>query len=79
VKIFNIDVLPTWQAQIFSTKDSWPNIDDHLDKLQLFWDMYLGNDYPLKIDKNTDAYHKVSEFQLSSAFQTFIDVILGES
>jgi hypothetical protein len=60
VKIFHIDVLPTWHAQVFSTKDHWPNIDDHLDKLQLSWDKYLGEKYPYKIDKKTDAYQKVS-------------------
>lgn len=60
VKIFNNDILPTWQAQIFSTKDSWPNIDNHLDMLQIIWDQYIGDVYPQKIDKNTDAYHKVS-------------------
>jgi hypothetical protein len=59
VKIFNNDVLPAWMAQVFSTKDAWPNIDAHVDKLQLFWDQYLGENYPHKIDKNTDAYHKV--------------------
>ena len=48
------------QAQVFSTKDYWPNIDDHLNKLQLSWDLYLGKKYPHKIEKNTDAYHKVS-------------------
>ena len=61
VKIFNNDILPTWQAQIFSTKDSWTNIDDYLDKLQLFWDQYLGENYPHEINKNMDAYHKVSQ------------------
>ena len=59
VKTFNNDVLPAWVAQVFSTKDSWPNIDDHLDKLQLVWDQYMGENYPHMIDKNTDAYHKV--------------------
>jgi hypothetical protein len=62
VKIFNNDILPTWHAQVFSTKDSWPNIDEHLDKLQLFWDLYIGEKYPHNIDKNTDAYHKVSHY-----------------
>ena len=42
-----------------STKDYWPNIDDHLDKLQSTWDKYLDEEYPYKIDKNTDAYQKV--------------------
>lgn len=60
LKVFNNDVLPTWMAQVFSTRDSWPNIDTHLDELQRFWDQYLGDMYPLKIDKTTDTYHKVS-------------------
>jgi hypothetical protein len=60
VKIFNNDILPTWMAQVFSSKDFWPNIDVHLDKLQFLWDQYLGENYPLKIDKKTDAYHRVS-------------------
>jgi hypothetical protein len=59
VKIFNNDVLPTWIAQVFASNDSWPNIDDHLNKLQIIWDEYLGKKYPHRIDNNTDIYHKV--------------------
>ena len=59
-RIFNNDILPAWMAQVFSTKDSWPNVDAHLDVLQILWDQYLGDKYPQKINKNTDAYHKVS-------------------
>ena len=51
VKIFTNNVLPTWMAQVFSTKDHWPNIDAHIDKLQLFWDQYLGEKYSYKISK----------------------------
>ena len=58
-RTFNNDILPTWHAQIFSTKDYWPNIDDHLDKLQFSWDQYLGEKFPHEINKNTDAYYKV--------------------
>ena len=61
MKVFIDNVLPTWQAKIFSAKDSWPNIDDHLNKLQFVWDKYLGHNYPHKINKSTEAYHKVSQ------------------
>jgi hypothetical protein len=60
VKIFNDNILPTWHAQVFSSKDSWPDIDTHLNKLQLLWDLYIGEKHPLKIDKKMDVYHKVS-------------------
>ena len=73
MKIFTNDVVPTWIAEVFSTKDSWPNIDAHLEKLQFYWDQYLGDYYPHKIDKNTDTYRKVfqkrSSFHLLKLFQ----------
>ena len=59
VKIYNNDVVPSWLAQVMSTKDYWPNINDYLDRLQSTWDKYLGEEYPHKINKNTDAYQKV--------------------
>jgi hypothetical protein len=59
VKIFNNSVLPAWLAEIFSTKDSWPTIDAHIDKLQSSWDSYLGTEHPHKLSKNTEVYHKV--------------------
>jgi len=42
-----------------ATKDYWPGVDDHLNKLQLSWDKYLGKKFPHKIDKDTEAYQKV--------------------
>lgn len=59
VKTFNNDILPTWIAQVFASNDSWPNIDDHLNKLQKIWDEYLGENFPYRIDKATNIYQKV--------------------
>ena len=77
VKIYNNDVISSWLAQVMSTKDYWPNINDYLDRLQSTWDKYLGEEYPHKINKNTDAYQKV--YTIWYSFHTFTDIILGKS